>query len=101
MKSGAPLSNMALLMTLRRMGRGDLTAHGFRSTFRDWAAETGKPADLAEAAPAHTTGDKTVQAYLRGDLFERRRKLMDQWADFCCRPAPATADIAHLRRRAS
>jgi integrase len=79
----ARLSNMALLMALRRMGRGDLTTHGFRSTFRDWAAETGKPADIAEAALAHALGNKTQAAYQRGDLLERRRRLMDQWANFC------------------
>jgi integrase len=89
MKPGSALSNMALFMTLRRMKRGDLTVHGFRSSFRDWAAETGKPADMAEAALAHTVGDKTIQAYLRGDLFERRRRLMDDWAAFCSRPMPA------------
>jgi integrase len=77
-----PLSNMALLMTLRRMGRGDLTVHGFRSTFRDWAAEAGQPADIAEAALAHVPGSKSVQAYQRGDLLDRRRKLMQEWAQF-------------------
>lgn len=85
-RAGRPLSNMAFLMLLRRMGRGDLTAHGFRSTFRDWAAETGQPADVAEAALAHTLGNKVQAAYQRGDLLERRRKLMDTWADFCARP---------------
>jgi integrase len=84
-KKGKPLSNMALLMTLRRMKRDDLTAHGFRSTFRDWAAETGQPADIAEAALAHTVGDKTVAAYQRGDLLDRRRKLMESWAAFCAK----------------
>jgi integrase len=74
---------MSLTAVLRRMGRGELTAHGFRSSFRDWCAETGRPAEIAEAALAHTTGDKTVQAYQRGDLLERRRKLMDTWAAFC------------------
>ena len=91
------LSNMALLMTLRRMGRGDLTAHGFRSTFRDWAAETGRPADIAEAALAHVVGDKTVAAYQRGDLLDRRRRLMDQWAEFCGRVAPEGGEVVALR----
>jgi integrase len=76
-----------LLDVLNRMGRPDLTAHGFRSTFRDWCAETGKPSDIAEAALAHVLGDKTIAAYQRGDLLERRRKLMDQWAEWCRRPA--------------
>lgn len=95
-REGAPLSNMSLTAVLRRMKRRDLTAHGFRSSFRDWAAETGKPPDIAEAALAHTSGDKTVQAYLRGDLFDRRRKLMEQWADYCSRPAPVSADVISL-----
>lgn len=81
---GAPLSNMALLMTLRRMGRGDLTAHGFRSTFRDWAAErTAFPSEVAEMALAHAVGDKVEAAYRRGDLFEKRRALADAWARYC------------------
>ena len=90
---------MVFLMLLRRMGRGDLTAHGFRSTFRDWAAETGQPADVAEAALAHTLGDKVQAAYQRGDLLERRRKLMIAWAAFCARPE-ASGDVVPLRRAA-
>jgi integrase len=83
-KAGKPLSNMSLLMTLRRMGRGDLTAHGFRSSFRDWCSErTNFPAEVAEMALAHTVSDKTIAAYSRSDLFERRRRLMQQWATFC------------------
>jgi integrase len=100
-KVGAGLSNMALLALLRRMKRDDLTAHGFRSTFRDWAAETGQPDDIAEAALAHVVGDKTVVAYQRGDLLERRRKLMDAWAAFCSRVAPATGgNVVTLRAEA-
>jgi len=80
-----PLSSMALLMLLRRMERGDLTAHGFRSTFRDWTAEqTAFPSEVAEAALAHVVGNKVEAAYRRGDLFEKRRKLMNAWADYCC-----------------
>jgi integrase len=83
-KANAPLSNMAMLALLARMGRPDLTVHGFRSTFRDWAAEaTHHPAELAEAALAHTIKDKVVAAYQRGDLFEKRRKLMADWAAHC------------------
>jgi integrase len=82
-----PLSGMALLMTLRRMGRRDLTVHGFRSTFRDWAAErTNFPADVAEMALAHTITSKVEAAYRRGDLFLKRRQLMDAWARFCNSP---------------
>lgn len=87
-----PLSNMALLMTLRRMKRADLTAHGFRSTFRDWAAEsTGHPSEVVEMALAHAVGDKVEAAYRRGDLFEKRRKLMNDWGDYCTGANPNTA----------
>jgi len=88
LKAGKPLSNMALLALLGRMGRGDVTAHGFRSTFRDWAAErTNFPREVAEAALAHAIDDKVEAAYRRGDLFEKRRHLMDAWAEFCAKPA--------------
>jgi integrase len=83
-RDGKPLSNMALLMTLRRMGRGDLTAHGFRSTFSDWCAEqTNFPADVREMALAHAVGDKVEAAYRRGDLFAKRRQLAEAWGRFC------------------
>jgi integrase len=82
-KSGRPLSNMAFLMLLRRMGRDDLTAHGFRSSFRDWAAErTNFPSEVAEMALAHVVGGKVEAAYRRGDLFDKRRRLMDAWVEF-------------------
>jgi len=87
-KKGGHLSNMALLMTLRRMGRADLTTHGFRSTFRDWAAEqTAYPTELCEMALAHTVSDKVEAAYRRGDMLDKRRRLMKDWADFCHLPA--------------
>jgi integrase len=90
-KAERPISNMAMLMSLRRMGRGDLTAHGFRSTFRDWAAEaTNFPAEVAEMALAHTVGDKLEAAYRRGDLFEKRREIMAAWANFIDRDKTAT-----------
>jgi integrase len=83
-RAGRPLSNMAFLMLLRRMGRGNLTAHGFRSSFRDWTAErTGFPAEVAEMALAHVVSDKVEAAYRRGDLFQKRRQLMDAWARHC------------------
>ena len=83
-KPEKPLSNMAMLALLKRMGRDDLTVHGFRSTFRDWVAEgTHHPAELAEAALAHTVRDKVLAAYQRGDLFEKRRTLMADWAAHC------------------
>jgi integrase len=78
-----PLSQMALLMTLRRMGRSDLTAHGFRSTFRDWAAEcTTFSAEVVEMALAHAVSDKVERAYRRGDLFAKRRELMAAWESY-------------------
>ena len=99
--AGKPLSTMALLMTLRRMGRGDLTAHGFRSTFRDWAAErTSYPREVAEHALAHSLPDKVEAAYRRGDLFDKRRRLMDDWATFCATPAAPVADVTPIRREA-
>jgi integrase len=83
-RPGKSLSNMALLMQLRRMERTDLTAHGFRSTFRDWVAEeTTFPAELAEMALAHVVADKVEAAYRRGDMFEKRRGLMDAWGMYC------------------
>lgn len=82
-KRGKPLSDMTLTKALRDMGR-EVTAHGFRSTFRDWVAEqTTWPAELAEAALAHVVSDKTVAAYQRGSMLEKRRELMAAWADYC------------------
>jgi integrase len=81
---GKPLSNMAMLKLLARMKRDDLTAHGFRSTFRDWTAErTSYPREVAEMALAHVVSDKVEAAYRRGDLFEKRRRMMEEWARFC------------------
>lgn len=96
---GKPLSNMALLMVLRRMKRNDLTAHGFRSTFRDWCAErTAYPAEVAEMALAHAVGDKVEAAYRRGDLFEKRVRLMADWADFCANaPADGAPNVVPMR----
>ena len=76
-----PLSNMTFLMTLRRMRRNDVTTHGFRSSFRDWAAEcTHVPRTVCEAALTHALRDKFEAAYFRTDLFEQRRELMHAWA---------------------
>jgi integrase len=78
-----PLSNMCMLMLLRRMGV-DVTAHGFRSSCRDWCGEeTGYPREVAEAALAHVIGDKAEQAYRRQDSLEKRRGLMDDWDSYC------------------
>ena len=77
---------------LRRMGRDDITVHGFRSTFRDWAAErTNFPSEVVEMALAHVVGDKVEAAYRRGDLFEKRRRLMVEWETFCNAPTQKTA----------
>lgn len=82
-KPGRGLSNMTMLSLLKRMGHTDLTTHGFRSTFRDWAAEqTAFPSELAEMALAHSTNNKVAAAYRRGDLFEKRIALMAEWAAF-------------------
>ncbi|HXG88457.1 MAG TPA: integrase arm-type DNA-binding domain-containing protein [Vicinamibacterales bacterium] len=90
-----PLSNMVFLMALRRMKRTDLTTHGFRSTFRDWAAErTNVPRAVCEAALAHTLRDKTEAAYNRTDLFDRRRDLMASWARFA---TSKPADVVAIR----
>lgn len=78
------LSNMAMLAVLKRMKRTDLTTHGFRSTFRDWAGETtAYPREVIEHALAHQLRDKAEAAYARGTLFEKRRRLMDDWARYC------------------
>jgi integrase len=82
-KQGKPLSDMALLMTLRRMDY-KVTTHGFRSTFRTWAAEqTNFRHEVAESALAHAIGNKVEAAYQRGDLFDKRRQLMTEWARYC------------------
>lgn len=82
-KPGKPLSVMAMTMLLRRMDRGHLTVHGFRSSFRDWAGEaTSFPRELAELALAHRVGDETERAYRRGTALERRRELMHAWERF-------------------
>jgi integrase len=78
-----PLSNMALLMLMRRLGHEEVP-HGLRSSFRDWAAENREDHDLAEAALAHALPDRTEAAYRRTDLFEARRGLMDEWSSFVC-----------------
>jgi integrase len=98
-KPGKPLSGEALGMVLRRMKLDDVTVHGFRSAFRDWAAEcTNFTNEVCEAALAHTVTNRVEAAYRRGDLFEKRRKLMDAWAAFCS--APKAADkIVHISRK--
>jgi integrase len=75
---------MAMEMVLRRMKVENVTVHGFRSSFRDWAGEcTSFPREIAEAALAHVVGDAVERAYRRGDALERRRELMEAWGRFC------------------
>ncbi|MFT3986314.1 tyrosine-type recombinase/integrase [Aestuariivirga sp.] len=94
---GKPLSAMAMTMQLRRMKRDDITVHGFRSTFRDWASEqTSFPHETCEHALAHSISDKAEAAYRRGDQFEKRRKLMDAWAAFC--EPKAGGKVVQIRR---
>jgi integrase len=84
MRPNSHLSDTAMLKLLERMGRADLTTHGFRSSFRDWVAErTNYPRDIAEAALAHAISDKTEAAYRRGDALDKRRRLMAEWARYC------------------
>jgi integrase len=100
-KPGKPLSNMAMAALLDRMGRDDITVHGFRSTFRDWAAErTSFAAEVAEMALAHTIGDKTEAAYRRGDLFDKRRRLMEAWAKHCATVVKPGAKVVDIGARA-
>jgi integrase len=96
-KKNTALSNMACLALLKRMGRGDLTVHGFRSSFRDWAGEaTAHPREVIEHAMAHQLKDKAEAAYARGSLLERRRVLMADWAQYCAQPA-ATGVVVPLQ----
>jgi integrase len=98
--AGRALSNMAMLALLRRMKRDDLTVHGFRSTFRDWAAErTGFQNEVIEMSLAHAIGDKVEAAYRRGDLFDKRRRLMEGWAGYCA-SSPAPGAVVSIRSRA-
>jgi integrase len=77
---GGPMSNMAMSQVLKRMGRPEITVHGFRSTFRDWVAEkTEYPNELVEMALAHAISDRAEAAYRRGDMLERRQRLMEEW----------------------
>jgi len=99
-KAQKALTGAACLKVLRDMGRNDLTVHGFRSTFRDWAAEqTNYPREVAEAALAHVVADKVEAAYRRGDLFEKRRRMMNDWAKYCA-AKPKAATVTPIRKKA-
>ena len=96
---GKPISEPSLLKVVKQQDK-TLTVHGFRSTFRDWCAEqTSFPREVAEAALAHSVKDKTEAAYQRGDLFEKRRKLMDQWAQYCLQ-GKEKAKVVPIRKKA-
>jgi integrase len=97
-KGDGHLSEMALLMMLRRMEVANVTVHGFRSTFRDWCGEaTNFPRELAEEALAHKVGDAVERAYRRGDALEKRRALMESWATYC---QPKRKNVLPLSRPA-
>jgi len=94
---GGKLSGMAMSKLLRRMSV-DVTVHGFRSAFRDWAAEcTGYAHEVCEMALAHVIGNKAEAAYRRGDLFEKRRRLMADWAAYCAGDGAAGAKVTPIR----
>jgi integrase len=116
-KKGKPLSNAAMAAVIDRMNEVDegkpvpwvdpkqgdrpITVHGFRSSFRDWAAEsTGYPEELAEACLAHTLRNKVQAAYQRGDQFEKRRRLMNDWATYCASPAVPAGNVSAMRKGA-
>ena len=93
--NGKPLSNAGMSSVLKRIGRTDITVHGFRSTFRDWVAEkTNTPERIAESALAHRLKDASEAAYQRGDLIEKRQALMTNWANYCY---PTKDKVVQLR----
>lgn len=101
-RPGNGLSSMILMQCLRRMGHGDVSVHGFRSTFRDWAAEqTNFPREVCELALAHKVGDKVERAYQRGDLLKKRFLLAEAWSKFSSSPPAAKASVVPLHGRGS
>ena len=99
-KRHSHLSNAAMMKALKRLNQTSITVHGFRSTFRDWCAEsTNYPSDVAEMALAHVVKDKTEAAYRRGDLFEKRARLMVDWAQYCSKPSQPAA-VVPIRQQA-
>jgi integrase len=96
-RPGKPLNNAAMLIVCKRMGRTDITTHGFRSTFTDWARErTVYSRDVVEMALAHAIKDKTEGAYRRGDALDKRTKLMQQWASHCYSPPVETNNVVRI-----
>jgi integrase len=99
-RKGQPLGKNSFLKLIWTMGRNDITIHGFRSSFRDWAGETTAfPADLCEVALSHVVGGKVQTTYQRGDLLEKRRKLMEAWAAYCATPVKRSATVTPIRKR--
>lgn len=100
MHGGRPLSNMAMLAMLRVMKRRDLTAHGFRSTFKDWCRDCTRFENyVSEAALAHASGDKVEAAYARSDVLDKRRALMNAWNEFCATSAPTGNKVVGINSR--
>jgi integrase len=96
---GRPLGKTAMSLILHRVGRDDVTVHGMRSAFRDWAAErTNYPHEVCEAALAHAVGNAVSRAYRRTDQFERRVRLMADWSSFCAGKEESSATVTELRR---
>jgi integrase len=92
---------MAVSAVLKRMDRSDLTVHGFRSTFRDWAGETtAYPREVIEHALAHQLKDKAEAAYQRGDLLMKRSRLMNDWAAYCSKVAKSGENVVTIKRSA-
>ena len=99
MHEGRPVGARTIADIVKDLAGREITIHGFRSTFRDWAAErTNFPREVAEMALAHTILNAVEAAYRRGDLFEKRRKLMEAWADHCAKPA-ARGEVVPIGRR--
>jgi integrase len=99
-RQGRPVGENTPVRLAKQAAGADITVHGLRSTFRDWAAErTSFPREVAEMALAHAIPDGVEAAYRRGDLFEKRAKLMDAWADYCAKPATRAEVVAIGRRR--
>lgn len=98
-KRHRPLSNMSMLMLLRRMGIEGITVHGFRSTFRDWASEVAHaPREVAEASLSHRIGSEVERAYARTDLLERRRKLIEAWSRYVVGGESEVVELTKLRK---
>jgi integrase len=101
-RPGTGLAQQGMTQVLRRMGRTDISVHGFRSTFRDWAAEqTNFPREVCELALAHKVGDKVERAYQRGDLLRKRFLLAEAWAKYCSSPPAAKATVVPMHTRGS